>query len=126
MRAQVAIAAPVDEVWRRLTDAEAARGWFGWEHDALDEEIDLILVDAIAVSRQRLRLETNGCGLLTLEDRGDEGTVVRLTRPELGPDADPDAYDPIDEGWRTFLPALRLAAETRPAAPRRAAEIAGR
>lgn len=124
VRVRVVIAAPIDVVWDRLTAPEAIGRWFGWEHDALDEEIAMIFVDGASVSREKRRFETNGGGLFLLSE-SPAGTVVEVRRP--AEDADPEAaFDGIDEGWTTFVQQLRLCAERHPDDERRAVELAGK
>lgn len=124
LRVRAVVAAPVDTVWERLTDPAHIGRWFGWEHDALDDEIAMIFVDGAAVSREKLRFETNGGGLFLLAE-SPAGTVVEVRRP--AEDGDPDAgFDGIDEGWTTFVQQLRLCAERHPDDDRRAIELAGK
>lgn len=124
LRLRVVVAAPVDDVWAWLTDPALIGRWFGWEHDALEDEIAMIFVDGVARSRSKLRFETNGGGLFLLQD-SPAGTVVELRRPLE--DADPGAgYDDIDEGWTTFVQQLRLGVERHRDEERRALQLAGK
>lgn len=124
LRLRIVVAAPVDRVWAWLTERDLIGRWFGWEHDSLDGEIDMIFVDGVARSRQLLRLQTNGGSLFQLREE-EAGTVVELRRPtaDTGPDAD---FEGIDEGWTTFVQQLRLGVERHPDEERRAIELQGR
>lgn len=124
LRLRVVVAAPVDAVWSWLTEPALIGRWFGWEHDSLDGEIEMIFVDGASRSRTKLRFETNGGGLFLLQE-SPAGTVVELRRPAA--DADPDApFDGIDEGWTTFVQQLRLGVERHPDEERRALELGGK
>ncbi|WP_036725996.1 SRPBCC family protein [Patulibacter minatonensis] len=122
LRLRVVVDAPVDRVWAFLTERALIDRWFGWEHDSLDGEIDMIFVDGVARSREKLRFETNGGGLFHVREE-PVGTVVELRRPAADTDA---SFDDIDEGWTTFVQQLRLGAERHPDASRRAIELQGR
>jgi hypothetical protein len=123
VRVGVEIAAPVDLVWAWLTEPERIPRWFGWEHDALEGEIDALLVDGVAKSRSLLRFGTNGAGVFRLEELGD---VTRVTLARRADELDPDApFDGLDEGWTTFLQTLRLALERHPDEPRRILQFQG-
>ena len=49
-RVEVSVDAPRDVVWRTLTEPEQIRHWFGWDYDGLDDEIELIFVEARPVA----------------------------------------------------------------------------
>lgn len=124
LRLRVVVAAPVQRVWSWLTEPELIDRWFGWEHDSLDDEIEMIFVDGVSRSPSRRRFETNGGGLFLLRET-TAGTVIELRRPAA--DADPAApFDAVDEGWTTFVQQLRLGVERHPDQPRRALELGGK
>lgn len=124
LRLRTVVAAPIEVVWDWLTEPALIPRWFGWEHDSLDHEIEMIFVDGVARSPSLRRFETNGGGLFRLT-ASPAGTLLELRRPVA--DADPDApFDDIDEGWTTFVQALRLGVERHPDEERRAIELQGR
>ncbi|MEV4421881.1 hypothetical protein AB0L40_18135 [Patulibacter sp. NPDC049589] len=124
LRVRAVLAAPVDRVWAFLTEPDLIGRWFGWEHDSLDHEIDMIFGDGTSKSPSLRRFETHGGGLFRLHE-SPAGTVVELRRPAA--DGDPDAaFDDIDEGWTTFVQQLRLGVERHPDQERRAIELQGR
>ncbi|WP_022929098.1 hypothetical protein [Patulibacter americanus] len=123
VRVGVEIAAPVDHVWEWLTEPALIPRWFGWEHDALEGEIDALFVDGVAKSRGLLRFGTNGAGVFRLEELGE---LTRLTLARRADELDPAApFDGLDEGWTTFLQTLRLALERHPDEPRRVLQFQG-
>jgi hypothetical protein len=124
LRVRVVVAAPAERVFAWLTEPPLIARWFGWEHDSLDGEIEMIFVDGASRSPSKLRLETNGGGLFLLRETA-AGTVVELRRP--AEDAPADApWDAIDEGWTTFVQQLRLGLERHPDEERRALELGGK
>jgi hypothetical protein len=124
VRVALEIAAPAEHVWAWLTEPALIPRWFGWEHDGLEQEIDLIFLDGVARSRQLLRFETNGAGLLRLEDLGERTWLTLSRRPEER--EDPDApFDGVDEGWTTFLQTLRLGVERHRDEERRVLQFQG-
>lgn len=123
VRVGVEIAAPVDRVWVWLTEPELIPRWFGWEHDALEGEIDALFVDGVAKSRSLGRFGTNGAGVFRVEELGE---VTRLTLARRADELDPDApFDGLDEGWTTFVQTLRLALERHPDEARRVLQFQG-
>jgi hypothetical protein len=124
VRVALEIAAPAQDVWAWLTEPALIPRWFGWEHDALEQEIDLIFLDGVAKSRELLRFETNGAGLLRLEDLGERTWLTLSRRPEER--EDPEApFDGVDEGWTTFLQTLRLGVERHRDEERRVLQFQG-
>jgi len=121
---EVSIDAPPDAVWRAVSDPAEIRRWFGWEYSGLEEEIRFIFVDhARAVPPQRLEWE----GMQTLEIVPDGSrTVVRLVSAGGLADARwEDVYDPMEEGWRTFLHQLKYYLERRAGQQRRTLYLSG-
>jgi len=114
---EVAIAAPVETVWRALRDPAEIKRWFGWDYDGLDEEIRYIFAEHSTADDEAHVLDGGPGGAIALEDRGDQ-TVVRVTRP-----TSEDGYDEVDEGWLTFIHQLRFALERNPGRDRRTLHI---
>jgi hypothetical protein len=115
---EVPVAAPADTVWHALRDRGELRRWFGWDHEGIGQEIDLIFhSDPVTESEQERWLDTGG-GRFELEQRGEE-TLVRITRaaPEGG--TWEGVYDDINEGWLAFVQQLRFLLERRPSGERR-------
>jgi uncharacterized protein YndB with AHSA1/START domain len=115
---EVAIAAPVETVWRALRDPREIRRWFGWDHDGLDEEIRFIFVEHATADDEAHVLDGAEGGTIALEPQGDR-TVVRVTRATSS-----EGYDEINEGWLTFLQQLRFYLERHPGRDRRTVHVA--
>jgi uncharacterized protein YndB with AHSA1/START domain len=115
---EVAIAAPVETVWRALREPAEIKRWLGWDYEGLDEEIRYIFVEHSTADDEAHVLDGGPGGTIALEERGD-GTVVRVTRPtsEAG-------YDEVDEGWLTFIQQLRFYLERHPGQKRRTLHVA--
>jgi uncharacterized protein YndB with AHSA1/START domain len=115
---ETTIHAPLETVWRALTDLDLIREWFGWDHDDLDGEIRFIFVDHAQLAPPDRIVFANDQEL-RLEPRGDR-TVVRITMAGgLGGADWDDVYDGMEEGWRSFFEQLRFLLERRPAGRRR-------
>ena len=99
---EVAVAAPVEEVWRALREPEEIRRWFGWEYEGLDEEIRFIFFEASKADDEAYVLDGGEGGTIALEAQGDR-TVVRVTRT-----APSGGFDEVNEGWLTFIQQLRF------------------
>jgi uncharacterized protein YndB with AHSA1/START domain len=126
-RVEVAIAAPHEAVWRALTEPEEIRRWFGWDYDGLDAEIRYIFADhAMAEGRERIVLtEGDDRQSIELEPDGPR-TRVRIERPGgAAGGEDADAFDALEEGWRTFLEQLRHQLERHPGGERRTLHFTG-
>jgi hypothetical protein len=117
---EVTVAAPPETVWRALRDPVEIRRWFGWEYDGLAEEIDHIFVAGARADDSALTVEVDGGDRFQLEP-ADSGTLLRLARS-----AAKDGYDPIEEGWITFMQQLRFALERHPGEDRRTIHGSGR
>jgi hypothetical protein len=111
-----------DEVWDAVTQPAVLRQWFGWDYDGLDAEIQQIFVDHVTLLAPERMGWADGSYLDVTGD--DDRAVVRVVREGAVPD-DPDAYDAIEEGWRTFLVQLRFLLEHRPAGVRRTLYLSG-
>jgi uncharacterized protein YndB with AHSA1/START domain len=114
----ITIDAPVVRVWRALREPAEIRRWFGWDHDGLDDEIDLIFVRGARADDEAHVLDT-GDGRFELTEGRDLETRVRLVR-EAPPSGDPD---PVDAGWITFTQQLRFALEREPGENREARRV---
>jgi len=114
---EVAVAAPVETVWRALRDPAEIKRWFGWDYDGLDEEIRYIFVEHSTADDDAHVLDGGPGGRIALEAQG-EGTVVRVTRP-----ASEEGYDEVDEGWLTFVQQLRFYLERHPGRERRTLHV---
>lgn len=118
---EVAIAAPVETVWRALRDPAEIRRWFGWQYEGLDEEIQYIFVDHSTAADEAHVLDGGPGGTIALEAQGDR-TVVRVTRPAPAGSWD-DIYDEVNEGWLTFVQQLRFYLERHPGQERRTLHV---
>jgi uncharacterized protein YndB with AHSA1/START domain len=115
---EVPVAAPADAVWRALRDRAELRRWFGWDHDGIAQEIDMIFhADAVTESEAERWLDTGG-GRFELEERGGE-TVVRVTRAAPAGGTWDGVYDEVNEGWLAFVQQLRFVLERHPRGERR-------
>jgi hypothetical protein len=111
-----------DEVWDAVTQPGVLRQWFGWDYDGLDAEIQQIFVDQATLLAPERMGWADGSYLEVVG--GDDRAVVRAVREGPVPD-DPDAYDAIEEAWRTFLVQLRFLFERRPEGVRRTIYLTG-
>jgi uncharacterized protein YndB with AHSA1/START domain len=119
---EVSVLAGRDEVWEAVTQPPVLRQWFGWDYDGLDAEIRQIFVDEATLRAPERMGWADGS---YLEVQGDDDTsVVRAVR-EGDRLADPDGYDAIEEGWRSFLVQLTFLLERRPKGRRRTLYLTG-
>jgi hypothetical protein len=106
---EVTIAASFDVAWRALRDPAEIRRWHGWEYEeggGLASEIDAIYGAGASASRCDGTIEFDGLDhRFEVEARGDETTLVRLTKP--GPAAE-ETWDEIEQGWVSFVQQLRF------------------
>jgi hypothetical protein len=119
---EVSLNAGRDEVWDALTQPPVLHQWFGWDYDGLDAEIQQIFVTEAMLMAPEQMGWADGSFLEVIGD--DDRSTVRAVR-EGPPPADPDRYDAIEEGWRTFLTQLRFYVERRPAGRRRTVYLTG-
>jgi uncharacterized protein YndB with AHSA1/START domain len=120
---EVTVAAPAAAVWRALREPVEIRRWFGWDYPGLDDEIRVLFVSGASVSEADRTVDF-GEGLFVLEPRG-EHTVVRVTRAAPAGAGWNGIYDPINEGWMTFVQQLRFALEHHPGEERRTLRLTG-
>lgn len=106
-RIDTTVDAPLETVWRHLTDPPLIRDWFGWDHDGLDAEIRYIFVDnsdpippdVIAMGDdQEIRLVPAGGATTVRVTLAGDPTQARWV----------GVYDAVEEGWRTFFEQLRF------------------
>jgi hypothetical protein len=117
-RVEVAVQAPMEEVWRALTEPDRLRQWFGWDYEGLDAEIEFIVEKCQLEPPDRIAMGELGGAIELTADGGR--TIVRAIRPGPLDDARwEDIYDGIEEGWRAFFEQLRFWLERHPRAGRR-------
>ena len=114
---EVTLPAPVEDVWAHLRDPALIRRWFGWEYEGLAHEIGVIFLQEAAVDEPSwtVRWDDGMQDGDRIQLAGDgERTTLRVVRgaPEAG-------YDPIAEGWISFVQQLRFALERHPGEDRR-------
>ncbi|UQU63825.1 activator of HSP90 ATPase [Couchioplanes caeruleus] len=119
---EVTVAAGRDRAWAAVTQPELLRQWFGWDYDELDVEIQHIFVNEATLQAPEQMGWADGSYLAVTGD--DERATVRVAR-EGSRSGDPDRYDAIEEGWRSFLIQLRHFLDERPAGPRRTLYLTG-
>ncbi|GGK86915.1 activator of HSP90 ATPase [Mangrovihabitans endophyticus] len=119
---QISLTVSRDAAWQAVTSPPMLRRWFGWDYDGLDAEIQHIFVtEATLIAPERMGWADGSY----LEVTGDEDRcTVRAVREGPDPD-DPDRYDAIEEGWRSFLVQLRHLLERRPDGERRTLYLTG-
>ena len=115
---QVAVAAPVEEVWRALRDPAEIRRWFGWDYDGIEAEIQQIFLDEAEPSEAELTIRWSHGDVFALEALGAR-TVVRVSRPAPAE----GTWDDVFEGWRMFVQQLRFALERHPGQERRVFQL---
>jgi len=119
---EVALPAGRDEAWDALTQPAVIRQWFGWDYDGLDAEIEHIFVTEATLAAPEQMSWADGSYLEVTGD--DDRSVVRAVRDGSAP-ADPERYDAVEQGWRTFLAQLRFYLEQRPTGRRRTVYLTG-
>jgi uncharacterized protein YndB with AHSA1/START domain len=111
-----------DAVWAAVTQPPLLREWFGWDYDGLDAEIQHIFVNEATLTAPERLSWADGSYLEVSGD--DDRCVVRAVREGPPPDY-PDAFDAIEEGWKSFLIQLHHLIEQRPAGKRRTLYLTG-
>jgi uncharacterized protein YndB with AHSA1/START domain len=119
---EVTVAAGRDRAWAAVTQPALLRQWFGWDYDELDAEIRHIFVSEATLQAPEQMGWADGSYLAVTGD--DERATVRVAR-EGSRAADPDRYDAIEEGWRSFLIQLRHYLDEKPAGSRRTLYLTG-
>jgi uncharacterized protein YndB with AHSA1/START domain len=119
---EVSLPAGRDEAWDALTQPPVLHQWFGWDYGGLDAEIQQIFVTEATLMAPEQMGWADGSFLEVVG--GDDRSLVRAVREGPAP-GDPDRYDAIEEGWRTFLAQLRFYFQRRPAGARRTVYLTG-
>ncbi|MGI8726071.1 MAG: SRPBCC family protein [Solirubrobacterales bacterium] len=114
---ELTIAAPVDRVWRAITDPSEIDRWHGWDYEDLTEEIDEMFGSG-ATADSRARTLDTGDGRFELSEAGS-GTRLRVVRERGG------ERDALDQGWHTFVQQLRFYLERHPGDERRTLYLGG-
>ncbi len=122
---EATIAAPFDVVWRALRDPAEIRRWHGWEYHGgggLAAEIDAIYGASVRASRSDGTIQLDGIDhRFEVEARGDETTVVRVTKARA---AAGETWDEIEQGWISFIQQLRFYLERHRGRDRRTLMLA--
>jgi hypothetical protein len=118
---EVTLAVPVEEAWKALKDPALIREWFGYygadystwgmdELKTLDDEIKVVFEDEAVYDDEFHRITWEGGDEFVLIPQGDVcGLEVFMVRP--APQSEMDwkkVYDPICEGWISFVQQLRF------------------
>lgn len=116
---EVDVAAPAATVWAHVREPHLIRRWFGRDAPGLDAEIRQIFVDLPVVGQHedgtRALTWPHGHDVLTVHPGGEGPTRVAVTRASHdGLSSYDGVFDPVDEGWITFLHQLRFALEVHP------------
>jgi hypothetical protein len=124
---EILVAAPIDVVWRALSEPAEITRWFGWEYPGLAEEAEGMFKDRAKVSEGNYTLQFAMMGdRYTLESHGAH-TIVRLIRSAPVTDKGwKGIYDDTVEGWLTFTQQLRFALERHLGEDRRTLYLNGR
>ncbi|MEV4639266.1 activator of HSP90 ATPase [Actinoplanes sp. NPDC049548] len=121
-KVEVTVAVGRDLAWGAVTQPDVLRQWFGWDYDGLDAEIRHIFVDEATFRGPERMAWADGS---YLEVSGNDTQArIRVVR-EGPPSGDPDRYDAIEEGWRSFLLQLRYLLEEQPEGARRTLYLTG-
>lgn len=118
---EVTLAAPADRAWKALSDPLEIREWFGyygadystWGMDdlqTLDDEIKVVFGQRAGYNKVRRSISWEGGDEFLLSPKGDQSILeVFMVRPALQSEMDwTKSYDPICEGWITFVHQLRF------------------
>jgi uncharacterized protein YndB with AHSA1/START domain len=124
-RVEVVIRTPYIEVWRALTQRDQVKRWFGWDYAGLEDEIELMFFANAKHEPPGRILMFEGEDQSAIEVEADGAhTIVRAVYPASLEDVESeDAYDQIEEGWRTFLLQLRDYLERHPGKRRRTIRV---
>lgn len=118
---EVTLAVPADEAWKALKDPEKIREWFGyygadyssWGMDSLetlDDEIKVVFGQEATYNEVRRSITWEGGDEFVLSPKGENSILeVFVVRPALQSEMDwTTSYDPICEGWISFVQQLRF------------------
>ncbi|KGM10602.1 SRPBCC family protein [Cellulomonas bogoriensis] len=120
------VKADPDTVWKAVREPDAVHRWFGWDDEGLAAEIEHMFVEQPEGDDDARTVAWPDGDVIDLEPADDGATRVRLTRrAHEDPDAAIGVYDPIDEGWITFVQQLRFSLEHHPGADRRTVSVTG-
>ena len=119
---EVTVGVGRDRAWEAVTQPPLLRQWFGWDYDGLDAEIRHIFVDEATLLAPEQMGWADGSYVAVTGD--DDRATIRVAR-EGPPAGDPDRYDAIEEGWRSFLILLRHFLDEQPAGARRTLYLTG-
>jgi hypothetical protein len=124
-RVEVVVRTPYIEVWRALTEPDQVKRWFGWDYAGLEDEIELMFFANAKREPPGRILMFEGEDQSAIEVEADGAhTIVRAVYPASLEDVEfEDAYDQIEEGWRTFLLQLRDYLERHPGKRRRTIRV---
>lgn len=123
---EVTIAAPAEQVWAAMRDAEQIKQWFGWDAETLPAEIDYIFFQYGDPDEATHTLGFKGMGdRFEVRAEGAGRSVVRLIRPGPADEDWENIFSDTGEGWIAFLHQLRLMLERHAGEPRRTIFHAG-
>lgn len=121
---EVTVPAPADAVWAALRDPAQIKNWFGWDTDALKDEIDFIFVTHAEADEERRTVTFVGVNdRYEVEARG-ETSVVRVVRSAPAGEWT-DVFDGMIEGWISFTQQLAFAFARHPGQTRRTLFFSG-
>jgi uncharacterized protein YndB with AHSA1/START domain len=121
---ETSIDAPLETVFRALTDPAVIREWFGWDYDGLEGEIRYIFVDH-AQPQPPDRIVFAPDHEIALIPDGPRTTVRVTVAGGLADASWDDVYDGVEEGWRTFFAQLEFLLERQPGPGRRTVYLTG-
>ncbi len=76
---EVEIGVERHRVWKALSDADEIAQWFGWDAEALAEEIRFIFVDNVDVQADQMRFDFRDMGGMYLDVRqSGANSLVRV------------------------------------------------
>jgi hypothetical protein len=118
--------APAPRVWAALREAEEIPRWFGWDYDGLSAEIQQIFVDEAEPDDDARTLRWPTGDRIEVVELDEASSEVRVRRHgHTGIESFDGVFDPIDEGWITFLQGLRFYLERHDGEPRRTVSTLG-
>lgn len=121
---EVTVPAPADAVWAALRDPQQIANWFGWDTDALKDEIDYIFLTHAEADEARRTVTFVGVpDRYEVEARG-ETSIVRVVRS--APVGEwTEVFDGMIEGWISFTQQLAFAFARHPGQKRRTIFFSG-